>query len=83
MAKNGFKILDSDMHVMEPADLWVEYTDAQFQDQAPRGLERWVRDLAMVDKDGNPWGRPPEPKGPRGGHKFHDDQVRYKDDQAR
>lgn len=83
MAKNGFKILDSDMHVMEPADLWLEYTDPKYKDRAPRGLERWVRDLAMVDADGNPWGRPPEPPGPRGGHKFHEDQVRYGDDQAR
>jgi predicted TIM-barrel fold metal-dependent hydrolase len=83
MAKNGFRILDSDMHVMEPVDLWLEYTDPKYKDQAPRGLERWVRDLAMVDADGKPWGRPPEPPGPRGGHKFHEDQVRYRDDQAR
>jgi predicted TIM-barrel fold metal-dependent hydrolase len=83
MAKNGFKILDSDMHVMEPADLWLEYTDPKYKDLAPRGLERWVRDLAMVDVDGNPWGRPPEPPGQRGGHKFHEDQARYGEDQAR
>jgi hypothetical protein len=22
MAKNGFKLLDSDMHIVEPPDLW-------------------------------------------------------------
>jgi len=27
MAKNGFKILDSDMHIMEPPDLWERYID--------------------------------------------------------
>ena len=26
MAKNGFKIIDSDMHIMEPPDLWEGYT---------------------------------------------------------
>jgi hypothetical protein len=25
MARNGFKILDSDMHLMEPVDLWQRY----------------------------------------------------------
>ncbi len=40
MAKNGFKILDSDMHVLEPADLWQRYIDPEFRDRAPRGLLR-------------------------------------------
>ncbi len=22
--KNGFKVIDADMHVLEPADLWLE-----------------------------------------------------------
>ena len=26
MAKNGFKAIDSDLHVLEPADLWERYT---------------------------------------------------------
>ena len=25
MAKDGFKVMDSDMHVIEPADLWDRY----------------------------------------------------------
>ena len=29
--KNGFKILDSDMHLREPGDLWDKYMDA-YQD---------------------------------------------------
>lgn len=27
MAKDGLKILDSDMHIMEPADLWERYIE--------------------------------------------------------
>ena len=35
MARNGFKVLDSDMHVMEPPDLWERYIDPAFRDRAP------------------------------------------------
>ena len=31
MARNNFKILDSDMHLMEPIDLWERYIDAKFK----------------------------------------------------
>ena len=27
MAKNGFKIIDAELHVMEPVDLWEKYID--------------------------------------------------------
>src|SRR5438093_8268781 len=37
MAKAGFKLLDSDMHIIEPADLWERYIDPAFRAQAPRG----------------------------------------------
>ena len=40
MAKNGFKIIDSDMHIMEPPDLWEKYIDSRFKARAPRGAER-------------------------------------------
>ena len=36
MARDGFKILDSDMHLMEPVDLWERYIDSKFKSQAPR-----------------------------------------------
>jgi hypothetical protein len=29
--KNNFKILDSDMHLMEPVDLWERYIDAKYK----------------------------------------------------
>jgi uncharacterized protein len=58
MAKKGFKILDSDMHIMEPADLWERYIDKKFRDRAPRGvISHNVRDLRMVYPDGRDWAR--------------------------
>jgi hypothetical protein len=27
MAKNGLKLIDAEMHVMEPVDLWQRYID--------------------------------------------------------
>jgi hypothetical protein len=27
MAKNGFRLVDAEMHVMEPPDLWHRYID--------------------------------------------------------
>ena len=43
MAKNGFKLVDAEMHVMEPVDLWDRYIDPEFKDRAPRRLNerRW------------------------------------------
>ena len=47
MAKGGFKVMDSDMHVVEPADLWEHYIDPAFKDRAPQGLSRHPRDLGV------------------------------------
>ena len=33
--KNGFRVLDSDFHVMEPSDLWERYLDDEWKSQAP------------------------------------------------
>jgi hypothetical protein len=38
MTKNGMKVLESDIHLMEPVDLWDRYIDSQFKAIAPRGL---------------------------------------------
>ena len=49
MAKQGFKVFDSDMHIMEPPDLWERYIDPQFRSQAPRGrTSENVRDLGTI-----------------------------------
>ena len=59
--KNGFKAMDSDMHVMEPCDLWQKYIDKKFLDRAPIGLNRHKRDLG-VQVDGKIMPRPtPKP----------------------
>jgi predicted TIM-barrel fold metal-dependent hydrolase len=47
----GYRTIDADGHVLEPLDLWAEYTDPAFREKAPRMLftERggevfWVSD---------------------------------------
>ena len=40
MGKNGFKILDSDMHVFEPYDLYLKYMNPKWGDRIPRGKPR-------------------------------------------
>ena len=55
MAKNGFKVMDSDMHLLEPADLWERYIDAEFRDRAPNGLDATPLDLRLeVEGTRNP-----------------------------
>ncbi|MEX0804171.1 MAG: amidohydrolase family protein [Candidatus Binatia bacterium] len=49
MAKNGFKVFDSDMHIMEPPDLWERYIVPDFRSSAPRGrISKNVRDLGLI-----------------------------------
>ena len=36
MAKGQFKVMDSDIHVDEPHDLWLKYMEPRFKDRAPR-----------------------------------------------
>jgi predicted TIM-barrel fold metal-dependent hydrolase len=47
MAKAGFRVLDSDLHILEPPDLWDRYIDAPFKHRAPRGFADWVLDLRI------------------------------------
>jgi uncharacterized protein len=80
MTRNNFKILDSDMHLMEPVDLWERYTDSKFKADAPRGLTSFnVRDLRMAHPDGRLWGLP-QTHGRRNsnqGHNFSKNQNIY------
>ena len=57
--KNGYKAMDSDMHVVEPCDLWQKYIDKKFADRAPIGLNRHKRDLG-VQIEGKIMPRAPE-----------------------
>ncbi len=59
MAKNGFKVLDSDMHIMEPPDMWEHYLDPEFRDSGPRGLTEHVVQGYVAHPDGRPWGMNP------------------------
>ena len=36
MAREGYMILDSDLHMMEPDDLWARYLDEPFRANPPR-----------------------------------------------
>jgi hypothetical protein len=45
MAHGTFKVLDSDIHIIEPPDLWPRYIDPAFRDRAPSGLTEDVGDL--------------------------------------
>ena len=53
--KNGFKVVDSDMHLIEPADLWQRYMDRKFRDAAPMGNNAPIPRNIGVDLSG---GRP-------------------------
>jgi predicted TIM-barrel fold metal-dependent hydrolase len=48
MAYSGLKVLDSDMHCMEPPDLWGRYIDDAYKPFAPRGLQEYIADLRIV-----------------------------------
>ena len=39
MARNGFKFIDSDLHICEPVDLWLKYIEPKYKNQAPVGTE--------------------------------------------
>src|SRR4051794_2683797 len=55
MARNGFNVFDSDMHIMEPPDLWQRYIDPEFLEMAPRGVTSTnVRDLRVSFPGGAP-----------------------------
>ena len=46
--KDGFKVFDSDMHVLEPVDLWERYIDPPFRHRAPRGTQRKATDVGVT-----------------------------------
>ncbi|HLN99005.1 MAG TPA: amidohydrolase family protein, partial [Pyrinomonadaceae bacterium] len=85
MACNGFKILDSDMHIMEPPDLWERYIDGKFSARAPRGVvSSNVRDLRMVYPDGREWARTTTRQNDSArGQNFERNQTLYRSDAER
>ena len=86
MANNGYKVLDSDMHILEPADLWQRFLDKKYRHLAPVGMTEHVRDLRLVGPDGKAWGRPVDPAPgtiPPPGHIFHKNQKLFAPHKAR
>ena len=83
MAKNGFRVFDSDMHIMEPPDLWERYIDPEFRQMAPRGLtSENVRDLGLMFPDGEPDSR--RTRGtPHFGRNYERNQKLYRDHSQR
>lgn len=48
MSRNGFKVIDAEMHVMEPPDLWEKRIDPEFKTRAPRRLNGRVWDIRTL-----------------------------------
>ena len=87
MAKDGFLIFDSDMHIMEPPDLWQRYIDERYKSAAPVGItSENVRDLRISWPDLE---RIADGTGAgattinRRGHNYEKNQVLYKDHSSR
>jgi len=48
VAKNGFNMIDAELHVMEPVDLWERYIDAEFKSRAPRRMSEKKWDIRTL-----------------------------------
>src|SRR5262249_19335238 len=46
----GYRVADSDMHILEPPDLWQRYIDPAFKHAAPVGLTEMRRDMRVKVK---------------------------------
>lgn len=80
MAYQSFKVLDSDIHIIEPPDLWQRYIDPEFRDRAPYGLTEDMGDLRLAH-DGKPWGRvagDANSSRRREGHSYAHNQERWR-----
>src|SRR5262249_20222713 len=50
MTAHAFRVIDSDMHVLEPPDLWQRYIDPAWRHAAPVGLTELRRDMRVKVK---------------------------------
>lgn len=83
MAKTGFRVFDSDMHIMEPPDLWERYIDPEFRSIAPRGItSENVRDLRTIFPADVQHARAGTPTL-QAGHNFDRNQQLYRDHSER
>ena len=51
MAREGYLILDSDLHMMEPDDLWARYLEGPHQANPPRFFGGQQQKLAESSED--------------------------------
>src|ERR1700740_259842 len=51
MAREGYLILDSDLHMMEPDDLWARYLDEPYRANPPRFFGAQQRTLPERSED--------------------------------
>ena len=80
MAHGNFKVLDSDIHIIEPPDLWQRYMDPAFRDRGPVGLTEDAGDLRLA-YESTPWGRvasDADRKGRARGHDHAFNQERWR-----
>jgi predicted TIM-barrel fold metal-dependent hydrolase len=67
--KNGFRIIDSDLHVLEPGEVWDRYLDEQYRDRAPKFMgsaKTTNRNWWMVgDQAVPPWAMAEDVLGPQ------------------
>src|SRR5438034_899563 len=85
MAHQNFKVLDSDIHIIEPPDLWHRYADPAFRDRVPHGLTEDAGDLRLA-LDGKAWGRvaaDADRSRRRRGHDYARNQERWRPFQER
>ena len=87
MVKDGFLIFDSDMHIMEPPDLWQRYIDERYKSAAPVGItSENVRDLRISWPD---LAKIADGTGAGGttinrrGHNYEKNQVLYQEHSSR
>ena len=50
MARDGYLILDSDLHMMEPGDLWATYLEAPFDQNPPKFFGGQQSELKETEK---------------------------------
>ncbi len=75
MGRNGYKVMDSDLHVQEPADLYTNYMDPKWGDRIPRiEGKRSSEEGTYTTSEGTPVRRSQAqsfpPIGAREGHRF-------------
>src|SRR5215469_8110979 len=51
MARQGYLIMDSDLHMMEPDDIWARYLDEPYRAQAPRFFGAEQQTLSQSSED--------------------------------